>query len=80
MKNIFKSAKNKVSSWFNGKLPKKKPKSSVSKGRAISKYSDKIKISERKMYQQGAHYNKHGRNMGYLNKEMRFMLFCMCDL
>ena len=31
MKNPFKLAKNKVSSWFNGKSSKKKPKSSVSK-------------------------------------------------
>ena len=28
-----------------------------------------IKISEEKMYQQGQHYNKHGRDMGYSSKK-----------
>ena len=31
-------------------------------------YGDSINISSEKMYQQGQHYNKHGRSMGYNSK------------
>lgn len=36
--------------------------SSIGEG---SKYGDGLEVSEQKMYQQGQHYNKHGRDMGY---------------
>ena len=32
-------------------------------------YGKSIDISEQKMYQQGQHYNKHGRDMGYSGKK-----------
>ena len=38
-------------------------------GKPESTYGDQIEVSERKMYQQGEHYNKHGRNMGYATKK-----------
>lgn len=32
-------------------------------------YGKSIEISEQKMYQVGEHFNKHGREMGYLGKK-----------
>ncbi len=32
-------------------------------------YGSRIKVSEQKMYQQGQHYNKHGRDMGFGGKK-----------
>ena len=34
-----------------------------------SSFGDSIKISDKKMYQVGSHYNKHGRQMGYSSKK-----------
>ena len=34
-----------------------------------SSYGDSMDISDQKMYQQGQHYNKHGRDMGYSGKK-----------
>lgn len=39
----------------------------VKKGK--TSYGKSIGISEEKMYQQGQHYNKHGRDMGYSGKK-----------
>lgn len=34
-----------------------------------TKYGNQIKVSDQKMYQQGQHYNKHGKDMGYGSKK-----------
>ena len=50
-----------------------KPKITTSQGNEIdysdSEYGKSIVVSEEKMYQQGKHYNKHGRDMGYSSKK-----------
>ena len=38
-------------------------------GEDENSYGKSIEISEEKMYQQGQHYNKHGRDMGYSSKK-----------
>lgn len=38
-------------------------------GEANSKYGDQLEVSDQKMYQQGQHYNKHGKDMGYGSKK-----------
>ncbi len=38
-------------------------------GNVKTSYGKSIEISEQQMYQQGQHYNKHGRNMGYSGKK-----------
>ena len=40
-----------------------------SKKKSAGKYGKTINISEQKMYQQGQHYNKHGKDMGYSGKK-----------
>lgn len=37
-------------------------------GAGKSNYGKSIELSEQKMYQQGKHFNKHGREMGYASK------------
>lgn len=39
------------------------------KGEADTNYGEQIEVSEQKMYQQGQHYNKHGKDMGYGSKK-----------
>ena len=41
----------------------------VEKGESESNYGDQLEVSEQKMYQQGQHYNKHGKDMGYGSKK-----------
>ena len=38
-------------------------------GKVENSYGKSIEISQEKMYQQGQHYNKHGRDMGYSSKK-----------
>ncbi|MBQ3599592.1 MAG: hypothetical protein II992_00100 [Lachnospiraceae bacterium] len=45
------------------------PKDKVVYSRGETNYVESIVISEQKMYQQGQHYNKHGRDMGYSGKK-----------
>ena len=41
----------------------------VEAGESESNYGDQLEVSEQKMYQQGQHYNKHGKDMGYGSKK-----------
>jgi len=46
-------------------------KDNVGDGKGDSKpnYGDQLEVSDQKMYQQGQHYNKHGKDMGYGSKK-----------
>ena len=41
----------------------------LTEGKTRGQYGDQLEISDQKMYQQGQHYNKHGKDMGYGSKK-----------
>ena len=43
--------------------------SGKNEGGSETNYGDQLEVSDQKMYQQGQHYNKHGKDMGYGSKK-----------